>query len=243
LKFEINVPDEARSQGEVLRAMWGNRPVWIAASTRTDGKLDEETLVLAAHRQIQTQYPDALLILAPRHPERFAQVVHLIEAKGLRFERYSQEEARQDSTGVIARGEATKQSTDVFLLDTLGQLATYYAAADIAFVGGSLLELGLHNPIEPAALAKPVLFGPHRFNFKAISAQMIEAGAAEEVSDADSLAQAVIRLLDDPEPRKAMGQAGQALVEKSRGSTSRILDLLQQNSPDLMALSADISTQ
>jgi 3-deoxy-D-manno-octulosonic-acid transferase len=214
LKFEINVSDEARFQGEALRAMWGNRPVWIAASTRTDGKQDEESMVLEAHRQIRAKFPNALLILAPRHPERFERAAQLINEAKLHSTRYSS-------------GDAVSAATDVFLLDTLGQLATYYAAADVAFVGGSLLKLGLHNPIEPAALAKPVLFGPHRFNFKAISQQMIEAGAAEEVSDSDSLAKAVIRLLDDSGERKAMGKAGEALVEKSRGSTRRILDLFQ----------------
>ncbi len=230
LKFEVSVPDEAKANGAALHAAWGERPVWIAASTRTDGKQDEESIVLEAHRQIRAQFPNALLILAPRHPERFEHVAHVIDATGLRFGRYSQQEALEDSENVIARSETSKQFMDVFLLDTLGQLATYYAAADVAFVGGSLLNLGLHNPIEPAALAKPVLFGPHRFNFKAISAQMIEAGAAQEVQSADLLAQAVLGLFENPDQCRAMGEAGQRLVMQSRGATQRVLKLLQDDS-------------
>jgi 3-deoxy-D-manno-octulosonic-acid transferase len=230
LKFEVSIPEEAKAKGAALHAAWGERPVWIAASTRSDGKQDEELMVLEAHRQIRKQFPNALLILAPRHPERFAQVARLIEDAGLCFERYSQKEAQQDPTSVIAGSNATKQSMDVFLLDTLGQLATYYAAADVAFVGGSLLNLGLHNPIEPAALAKPVLFGPHRFNFKAISTQMIEAGAAQEVQSADQLAQAVLRLFENADQRRAMGEAGQQLVAQSRGATQRVLELLEEDS-------------
>ena len=227
LKFEVTVPEEAKTKGAALHAAWGERPVWIAASTRSDGKQDEELMVLEAHRQIRARFPNALLILAPRHPERFAQVARLIEDAGLLLERYSQKEAQQDPTSVIARSDATKQSMDVFLLDTLGQLATYYAAADVAFVGGSLLNLGLHNPIEPAALAKPVLFGPHRFNFKAISAQMIEVGGAQEVQTADQLAQAVLRLFGNADERKQMGEAGRQLVAQSRGATQRVLELLK----------------
>jgi 3-deoxy-D-manno-octulosonic-acid transferase len=214
LKFEVSVPEEAKAKGAALHAAWGERPVWIAASTRSDGKQDEELMALEAHRQIRKQFPNALLILAPRHPERFAQVADLIQLKGFSLVRYSS-------------GEAVTATTDVFLLDTLGQLATYYAAADVAFVGGSLLNLGLHNPIEPAALAKPVLFGPHRFNFKVISAEMIEAGAAQEVLSADQLAQAVLRLFDNADERKQIGEAGQQLVAKSRGATQRVLELLK----------------
>jgi 3-deoxy-D-manno-octulosonic-acid transferase len=230
LKFEVSVPDEAKANGASLYAAWGERPVWIAASTRTDGKQDEESIVLEAHRQIRAQLPNALLILAPRHPERFEHVAQLIAHVDLSCQRYSQQEALEDSENVIARSETSKQSMNVFLLDALGQLATYYAAADVAFVGGSLLNLGLHNPIEPAALAKPVLFGPHRFNFKAISAQMIEAGAAQEVQSADLLAQAVLGLFENPDQCRAMGEAGQRLVMQSRGATQRVLKLLQDDS-------------
>jgi 3-deoxy-D-manno-octulosonic-acid transferase len=217
LKFEVSVPEEAKAKGGALRTAWGERPVWIAASTRSDGKQDEELMVLEAQRQIRAQFPTALLILAPRHPERFAQVAGLIQQKGFGLVRYSSNE-------VVA------ETSEVFLLDTLGQLATYYAAADVAFVGGSLLNLGLHNPIEPAALAKPVLFGPHRFNFKAISAQMIEAGAAQEVLSADQLAQAVLRLFENEDQRVTMGEAGQQLVAQSRGATQRVLELLKPTS-------------
>jgi 3-deoxy-D-manno-octulosonic-acid transferase len=215
LKFEVSVPEEAKVKGAALHAAWAERPVWIAASTRSDGKQDEELMVLDAHRQIRAQFPSALLILAPRHPERFAQVAGLIQQKGFGLVRYSSNE-------VVA------ETSEVFLLDTLGQLATYYAAADVAFVGGSLLNLGLHNPIEPAALAKPVLFGPHRFNFKAISAQMIGAGAAQEVLSADQLAQAVLRLFDNADERKQMGEAGQQLVAQSRGVVGHVTELLSR---------------
>ncbi len=214
LKFEVSVPEEAKAKGVALHAGWGERPVWIAASTRSDGRQDEESVVLEAHRQIRAQFPNALLILAPRHPERFAQVAGLVQQKSFGLVRYSQ-------------GDVVTATTDVFVLDTLGQLATYYAAADVAFVGGSLLNLGLHNPIEPAALNKPVLFGPHRFNFKAISAQMMEADAAEEVRDAEQLASAVMRLFKNAAQRQMMGEAGQQLVAQSRGATQRVLALLE----------------
>ncbi len=229
LKFDLEPSDAALVAGTVLRAAWGDRPVWIAASTRTDGKQDEESMVLEAHQQIRAQFPNALLILAPRHPERFEHVAQLIEDTGLGFWRYSREEAQLDPESVIARSETTKQSMDILLLDTLGQLPAHYAA-DVAFVGGSLLNLGLHNPIEPAALGKPVLFGEHRFNFSAISAQMLDAGAALEVREAASLANAVIDVFARPEQRDAMGRSGATLVAANRGATQRVIKLLLSTS-------------
>jgi len=180
--------------------------VWIAASTHEG----EDTLILQAHRQLLQVHGDALLILVPRHPERFDAVHALCN--------------EQFATVRRSAGTAVGAQTRVLLGDTMGELLFLYALADIAFVGGSLVATGGHNPLEPAALALPVVMGPHVFNFLEISAMLREAGALQQVDDAEGLAEAVRRLVELPQDAQRMGEAGRAVMQANQGALQRLLD-------------------
>jgi len=208
IKFDLKVDDQLMPRARQLREQWGasQRPVWIAASTH-DG---EDGLILEAHRQLLSVHSDALLVLVPRHPERFAAVHELC--------------AGQFSTVRRSTGDAVTAQTQVLLGDTMGELLFLYALADIAFVGGSLVPTGGHNPLEPAALALPVLMGPHVFNFLEISAMLREAGALQQVEDAEGLAAAVRRLVELPQDARRMGEAGRAVMQANQGALQRLLD-------------------
>ncbi len=206
LKFDQAVAASAREQGELLRQQLGaSRPVWIAASTREG----EEELVLEAHALVLEQIPHALLILVPRHPDRFSRADALSREAGHAVARRS-------------RHEICDARHTVYLGDTMGELPVLYAASDVAFVGGSLVPMGAHNLLEPAALGLPVLVGPHVFNVAQIARQLVEAGACSQVADPSLLADAVIELLEDPERRSRMGRNGRQLVEANRGATGRL---------------------
>ncbi|NBK40361.1 3-deoxy-D-manno-octulosonic acid transferase [Pseudomonas soli] len=208
IKFDLKVDEQLMPRARQLREQWGasQRPVWIAASTH-DG---EDGLILEAHRQLLSVHSDALLVLVPRHPERFAAVHELC--------------AGQFSTVRRSTGDAVTAQTQVLLGDTMGELLFLYALADIAFVGGSLVPTGGHNPLEPAALALPVLMGPHVFNFLEISAMLREAGALQQVDDAEGLAAAVRRLVELPQDARRMGEAGRAVMQANQGALQRLLD-------------------
>lgn len=211
IKFDQQIPQAQVALGESLRQGIGAaRPVWIAASTH-DG---EEQLALQAHRQLLQDLPDAMLILVPRHPQRFDAVARLIERTGLRHVRRSQWQAGQVLT-----------QDSVLLGDSMGEMFAYFAASDLAFVGGSLVPVGGHNVLEPAALGRAVLFGPHMHNFIAARELLLQAGAAFEVDDA-TLAATVAGLLRDTSRRSAAGSAGHAAVEANRGALQRLLALL-----------------
>ena len=209
LKFDLEIPASATATGEALRLALGHRPVWVAGSTHEG----EDALVLAAHRRLLKQAPDALLILVPRHPERFDAVAELIGQDGFSF--------RRRSSGALPGA-----ADSVYLGDTLGELLAFYAAADIAFVGGSLVPHGGHNPLEPAALGVPVITGPHWHNFAAIYPELIAAGAAREVPDAARLAEVLTGWLADPLSRDAAGEAGRRVVADNRGALQRTLEAL-----------------
>ncbi|AIN60529.1 lipid IV(A) 3-deoxy-D-manno-octulosonic acid transferase [Pseudomonas soli] len=208
IKFDLKVDGQLMPRARQLREQWGasQRPVWIAASTH-DG---EDGLILEAHRQLLSVHSDALLVLVPRHPERFAAVHELCGG--------------QFSTVRRSTGDAVTAQTQVLLGDTMGELLFLYALADIAFVGGSLVPTGGHNPLEPAALALPVLMGPHVFNFLEISAMLREAGALQQVDDAEGLAAAVRRLVELPQDARRMGEAGRAVMQANQGALQRLLD-------------------
>lgn len=208
IKFDLTIDAELLTRAAVLREQWQaeSRPVWIAASTHAG----EDEIVLAAHRQLLKQNPDALLILVPRHPERFDAVFERCQRQGF-------------STRRRSTGEALQASDQVLLGDTMGELLFLYALADIAFVGGSLVANGGHNLLEPAALGKPVLSGPHLFNFLEIAAQLRTAGALSEVTDADSLAQRVAQLWREPEAVQAMRDAGLTVMQVNQGALARLL--------------------
>lgn len=209
IKFDQTAPPAQIEAGTALReALGAQRPVWIAASTH-DG---EEAIALAAHRELLKAHADALLILVPRHPQRFDAVVRLIERSGMDYLRRS-------------AGAPAALPCPVFLGDSMGEMFMYFAAADIAFVGGSLVPVGGHNVLEPALLGKPVLFGPHMHNFVAARELLIDADAGVEVA-ADTLATVLGQLFENASRRAAMGRAGQAAVAANRGARDRLLALL-----------------
>ena len=211
VKFDLHVAADHRAQGAALRAQHAatQRFVWVAGSTH-DG---EEQQVLRAHALLRAAGVDALLVLAPRHPPRFDTVAQRLRADGLRIARRSANE----------RADAT---TDVLLLDTLGELSLYYAAADAAFVGGSLVPIGGHNLLEPAALGIPTLTGPHVFNAEDIAAALVAEGAVACIEDGESLQRALLTLAHDPNERARRGARGVAVVDRNRGTLERLVALL-----------------
>ncbi len=214
-KFDAHLAASLREQAEIERQGWGiQRAVWIAASTHEG----EDEIVLEAHRTLSAQFPNALLVLVPRHPERFDRVAELITADGWRMARRS---LKQPVTKDI----------QVYLADTMGELQFLFGTADVAFVGGSLIPIGGHNPIEPAAFGVPVLFGPHRFNFSDIASLLISQGAAREVGSAHSLAQALQQLLGNANLRQQWGEKGKAVVEANRGARDMVMQMIRQALP------------
>ncbi|NHW99717.1 lipid IV(A) 3-deoxy-D-manno-octulosonic acid transferase [Pseudomonas koreensis] len=209
IKFDLTIDPQLLQRAHELRGQWQalERPVWIAASTHEG----EDEVVLDAHRRLLANYPNALLILVPRHPERFNSVFELCQREGLATVRRS-------------TGANVEADTSVLLGDTMGELLFLYALADSAFVGGSLVPNGGHNLLEPAALAKPVISGPHLFNFLDIAAQLREAGALAEVDDAEGLAVEVQRLFELPRDAQRMAEAGLAVMRRNQGALQRLLD-------------------
>jgi 3-deoxy-D-manno-octulosonic-acid transferase len=197
--------------GQELRDEFGaGRPCWIAASTH-DG---EDEAVLDAHAAIRARIPEALLLLVPRHPERFDRVAALCRARGFIVAR------RSDGT--------PPSGVEVYLGDTMGELLLLYAAADAAFVGGSLVPTGGHNPLEPAALGLPVMAGPHMHNFVRVAGLLDEAGALTTVGDADELAEQVAGFIGSSAAASAAGAAGREVVARNRGALDRLEALLQE---------------
>jgi 3-deoxy-D-manno-octulosonic-acid transferase len=208
LKFDVQPPAGASSAGADLRSRFDERPVFLAASTR-DG---EEVLILDAVRQLQV--PGLLTVIVPRHPQRFDEVAALLQKRGLRF-------ARKSSLNA-----ALPDDVEVLLGDSMGEMFTYYAACDLAFIGGSLLPLGGQNLIEACAMGKPVLIGPHTFNFEQASEQAIAHGAALRVADVPALAAAIQYLLGDAEARGRMAEAARVFSASATGATQRIAALI-----------------
>ncbi len=212
IKFDHDIAPEVREATTRLRHEWqgaSKRPVWIAASTH----LGEDEIILQAHQLLLDQGLAALLILVPRHPERFEDVYRLCDQAGMQVSRRS---ARQP----------VASDTQVVLGDTMGELAALYGACDIAFVGGSLVPRGGHNPIEPAAWGLPVLTGPHMFNFLDITEQLKERGGLKEVHNAEQIAAGVQSILTDSKAHAEAGAANHAVVEENRGATERQLAII-----------------
>lgn len=206
LKFELAPQDKAIEESERLLREWGERPVWVAGSTREE----EEVLVLEAHRQLCKRFPDALLVLVPRHPQRFDEVAALCTNGGWVLSRRRQQ-------------QAVTPQTQVYLGDTLGELATLYAAGSVAYVGGSLVPLGGHNVLEPAALGKPVLSGPFIENFNDVAEPLLAVGALTLVSTPDALAVRLAEYFNKPGRAREQGEAGQAVINAHRGALARTL--------------------
>ncbi len=219
LKFDLEMPEDMVAAGRVLRTRWGEaRPVWIAASNPS---------VLPTWTIWQ-----ALLILVPRHPQRFDAVARLASDSGLHSVRRSAitVAAAADSRPAPAPGEAQALTqAQVLVGDSMGELPMYFGAADVAFVGGSLVEVGGHNVLEPAALGLPVLFGPYMFNFEQARALLLEHQAAREIEGLLQLEPAVSRLFQDPQQRAAMGKAGREVLQANRGALQRLLNLIENS--------------
>jgi 3-deoxy-D-manno-octulosonic-acid transferase len=214
IKFDVVVPDAALAAGARLRGAIGARPVLLCASTREG----EEELILEAFQQARAALPaDVLLLIVPRHPQRFDEVEKMIAARGLAAQRRSR---------LALDGAALPPEVAVLLGDSMGEMFAYYAACDVAFVGGSLLPLGGQNLIEPAALGKPVLIGQHTFNFALVTEDALAAGGAQRVDDAADLMSQAARLLGDAAARDAMGRNALAFANQHRGATRRTLALL-----------------
>jgi 3-deoxy-D-manno-octulosonic-acid transferase len=211
IKFDIHIQASLLEQAHVLRSQWGGRPIWVAASTHQG----EERELLLAHRRIRTTLPEALLVLVPRHPERFERVADL---------------CRQQGFAVVMRssGQLVKAESEVFLGDSMGELPLFLAASDAVFMGGSLIKKGGQNPLEAATLGKPVLFGPHMFNFAAISEMLLEQEAAVMITGNTGLADLMVQWLSDASERSRIGENGRSIVEQNRGAMERLLALVEQ---------------
>ncbi len=212
IKFDLELGDRQRELAAALGREWRGstrRPVWLVASTHSG----EEEQVLAAFARVREAFPETLLVLVPRHPERFAAVAQLCRDAG--FE-----------PTLRSAGDSPGPDTAVLLGDTMGELPVFFGACDLAFVGGSLVPVGGHNLLEPAAWGVPVLSGPHLFNFTEVSRLLEDAGALELCDNSDELAAEVTRLLGDVERRHRLGEAARGVVESNRGAMERLLDAI-----------------
>ncbi len=211
VKFDMRMPASLRESAEALRSAFLGRPVWVAASTHEG----EDAVVLAAHQRIREMLPQALLILVPRHPDRFERVAELCMKEGFKLARRS--------VDTLPHADAA-----VFLGDSMGELPLFLAAADAAFVGGSLVKKGGQNVLEPAALGKPVAFGSSMYNFSVISKLLLEQEAAVRVTSGSELAQTMGRWLGDAGERVRVGENGRRVVEQNRGALERLLALVEK---------------
>jgi 3-deoxy-D-manno-octulosonic-acid transferase len=211
IKYDLSIAPAQVAAGEALRAAWGvSRPVWIAGSTHEG----EEEAALAAHAVVRATHPDALLLLVPRHPQRFDAVRQLLARRGTRYQ--------QRSTGVLPTAD-----DEVLLVDTVGELQMLYAATDIAFVGGSLVPIGGHSLLEPAVLGLPILSGPHTQNGQDIAELLVQSGALRLVAGPEELGAALLRGFDDPARARRDGECGRRAVEANRGAVDRLVAMVE----------------
>lgn len=210
IKFDLDIPADLQTKSAALRQALGqDRFIWIAASTHEG----EEDIVLAIHQMIRAENPNALLILVPRHPDRFDDIAIMSQAL---FE-----------TKRRSLGEVCDVNTAVYLGDTMGELLLMYSVCDVAFVGGSLISRGGHNMLEPGALGKPILVGEHLFNFKEISDMFFAAGGAFKAKDKEALGSYLKELMHNVNARRDMGQKAFQVIEANRGALAKQLDLLK----------------
>lgn len=209
IKFDLTIPDDLNEKVKTLKKSLSDRPIWLAASTHKG----EDEIILNAHKEILQKTPDCLLILVPRHPERFNDVYKLCEE-------FPMEVSRRSSLS-LPRGQ-------VYLADTMGELLLFCALADMAYVGGSLVETGGHNCLEVAAFKKPAMSGPYDFNFAEINKQLKASGGLVYVSGSHSIADQVISWIEQPEKARQVGEAGFSVVQKNRGALQRLLEILNQ---------------
>lgn len=216
LKFDTQVDPGIEAFAQEFRARVAGRPVWIAASTHPD----EEALVLAIDRHLRRRWPALLMLWAPRHPERFRPATQLAIDTG-----------RQVATRKLTR--LPDADDEVFVIDSLGELMSFYACADVAFVGGSLQAVGGHNLLEPAAVGTAIVTGPHLHNFSDIAEQLRKADAVRIAADAGEVAAQIESLLSDPAERARMTAAGRALVAQGGGALQKTLALIAGHLDDV----------
>ncbi len=209
IKYDLTIPSEVIDAAKKLRDEIGQRPIWLAASTH-DG---EDEIMLTVFEKLRMKFPDLLLVLVPRHPERFQSVFDLCSEKFITVRRSHQQNL--------------ESSTAIFLGDTLGELLIFYALSDITFVGGSFVPTGGHNVIEPASLGKPIITGPHLFNFANVSEQLIKADAMQVVENAEALFETMSQLLADSTLRVEMGEKAKQVAGENRGAVDRVYILIQ----------------
>ena len=214
IKFDLALDDSLRAGASQLRDACGERPVVVAASTHPG----EDEQLLAALSRVKAAHSGTLLVLVPRHPERFDAVASLCEQQGFNVTRRSS-------------GSQPNEGTDVYLGDTMGELVLLLGMADIAVVGGSLIEHGGHNVLEPAAWGVPVITGPHMFNFAEISARLVAAGAIRQLQAPAELAACLVELLSQADVRQRMGQAALQVLEANRGARERLLSIVESVLP------------
>ena len=213
MKFEQRIAPGLPEQAEGLRRDWGvDRAVWVAGSTHEG----EDEILLDVFRQLRKQFKDCLLVLVPRHPERFGSVAKLCRERGY---------------NTVLRSEQVPctPETEVFVGDSMGELALFYAASDVAFTGGSLVPHGGHNMLEPAALGVPVVTGPHVFNFVEICELLLQAGACEKVEATAGLLRTLSRWLGNANERHRAGQRGKEVVEKNRGALQAVMTMIDRH--------------
>lgn len=213
IKFDIHIAKQQIEQGHVLREAFGQtRPVWIAASTHHG----EDNQILDVHKQLLNKHPELLLVIVPRHPERFNDVVNLCREQGF---------------NTVRRSELVyplPAKTSVVVGDTMGEMMVYLAASDICFMGGSLLgnKIGGHNLLEPAAMGRPTLTGPSYFNFKEITQQLVDNRGTLICHNTEQIFCSISKLIEKPSLASAMGEASKQVVERNQGALSRTLDSL-----------------
>lgn len=210
IKFDLEIPAKLREKAKDLRQQWGEtRFVWVAASTHEG----EETQILAAFKKLKLQLPQLLLVLVPRHQERFARVIQL---------------CKNHSENIVLRSEnrACTADTEIFIGDSMGELLLFYAAADVAFVGGSLIAVGGHNPLEPAALNLPILMGPHYFNFADICSRLSSTSALKIVNNEEELHQQLFSIASNDNLRHEMGNKAYEFVLQNKGATEKHLQMI-----------------
>lgn len=212
LKFDLALPLQLTEDAQRWRKRWGeNRLVWIAASTHPG----EEALILQAFIEARRSYPDLLLVSIPRHVDRAPQLEQLYSKLAYKVAKRSDHNVSELNT------------VDVFIGDTMGELLIFYAAADLAFVGGSLVKKGGQNPLEPAAIGLPILSGPHTFNFSTITEQLKQRNAAIQVNNPIELATQVVSLLSNPQQRQQMAQEAKKFVAENKGSVLKQMQLIE----------------
>jgi len=212
IKFDVKTPASIQEETQVIRRLWGeDRPVWVAASTHEG----EEEILLNTHRKLCTVLPEALLVLVPRHPERFEQIATLIKKQKFSLRRRSE-------------GKSCSLKHQVFLGDSMGDLPIFLGAADVAFIGGSLVPTGGHNMLEASSQGVPVIFGPHVHNFSKIAQLLIDAKAAQQVDSEEELSDLLSFWLSNASERSITGENGRLVVDQNKGALSSLIRIFKK---------------